>query len=232
MKSIGIIPARSGSKGVKDKNILEIGGKPLLQYTIESSKDSRLDKIFLSTDSEEYKKISNGTRVSCPELRPKHLASDSALTVDVVRYVVDYLSKRGENFDVVILLQPTCPLRSSEQINTVLDILNRNKEIDSVVSVVDVEGNHPFRMKRIENNRLINFIDQGFEDLRPRQVLPKIYLRSGTIYAIRTEALLKYNSMVGKEVFPLVENSSDYVNIDTVEDVYILKNKLKERNSK
>lgn len=229
MKTLGIIPARSGSKGIKDKNIIQINGKPLLKYTIEEAHKSILNEVILSTDSEVYQRLTKGTRVRCPILRPKELSTDSALTIDVVHHILDYLNKIGENFDIVMLLQPTCPLRSHRLINNSIKIMTEDKSIDSIVSVVEVGGNHPFRMKRIENDRLINFIDQGFEDLRPRQDLPKVYLRSGSIYCIRYNELKRYNSLVGKNVYPIIENPEDHVNLDTIDDLYLLKAKLNEK---
>lgn len=231
MRALGIIPARSGSKGIIDKNIQEIHGKPLLSYTLEEAHKSKLDEVILSTDSKKYQSLIRGTRVKCPILRPEELSTDKALTIDVVHHVLTYLSDLGENFDIIMLLQPTCPLRSHKLINTAIEIMMEDMSIDSIVSVVEVGGNHPFRMKRIENNRLINFIEQGFEDLRPRQELPKIYIRSGSIYCIRREKLREFNSLVGKNVYPLIENLEDYANIDTMDDLYLLKAKLNEKYS-
>jgi len=225
-KILGIIPARKGSKGVKNKNSLIINGKPLIEYTINSALKSKIDKIVVSTNCSKIQKISIDLGVSSPFLRPEHLATDNALTIDVVKHCLDYYKNIGEDFDIVMLLQPTCPLRSSEMINKAIDKLSSSEDIDSVVSVVDVEGNHPFRMKRIENNKLVNYIDLGFEDMRPRQELPKVYIRSGSIYAIKVDALLKYNGLVGSSVYPLIEESDLAINIDTYHDLHLFENKI------
>ena len=227
-KVLGIVPARKGSKGVKNKNSLIVNGKPLIQYTLESALKSKIDKLVVSTNCVDIQKMSIDLGVHSPFIRPEHLSTDKALTIDVVKHCIDYYKERGEDFDVIMLLQPTCPLRSSGIINQAINKLSSETDLDSVVSVVDVQGNHPFRMKRIENDKLINYIDLGFEDMRPRQELPTVYIRSGTIYAIRTDALLKYNGLVGQSVFPLIEKHDETINIDTHNDLELFINKLNE----
>lgn len=225
-KVLAIIPARKGSKGVKSKNKYIIGGKPLIQYTIETALKSKIDKVLVSTDCKEIRKISLELGAHAPFLRPKKLSTDNALTYDVVLHAIKYLKDNNEKYDLIILLQPTCPLRTSSIINKSINVLNKNLDVDSVVSVVDVDGNHPFRMKRIENNRLINFLDLGYEDMRPRQQLPKVYIRSGSIYAIRLKKMLEINGLVGGSVFPIIEKNDDVINIDNYNDLMLLKNRI------
>jgi CMP-N,N'-diacetyllegionaminic acid synthase len=225
-KVLGIVPARKGSKGVKNKNKLIINGKPLIEYTINSALKSKIDKLVVSTDCVDIRNISLNLGADSPFLRPKELSLDHSLTIDVVKHCLSFYQSLGEHYDTIILLQPTCPLRTFELINAAIEKLDSDPTIDSVVSVVDVEGNHPFRMKRIENDKLVNYIDLGYEDMRPRQQLPKVYIRSGSIYAIRTNALLKLNGLVGKSVYPIVEKNEDSINIDTSYDLHLFKYKL------
>ena len=225
-KVLGIVPARKGSKGVKNKNKLIINGKPLIEYTINSALKSKIDKLVVSTDCVDIRNISLKLAAGSPFLRPKELSLDHSLTIDVVKHCLSFYQSLGAHYDTIILLQPTCPLRTFELINAAIEKLDSDPTIDSVVSVVDVEGNHPFRMKRIENEKLVNYIDLGYEDMRPRQQLPKVYIRSGSIYAIRTNTLLKLNGLVGKSVYPIVEKNEDSINIDTTYDLHLFKYKL------
>ena len=120
------------------------------------------------------------------------------------------------------LLQPTCPLRKVNHIEDCIDLIISN-DVDSVVSVKNVamSGDHPFRMKIIENNFLINFIDQGFEDMRPRQELPDVYIRNGCVYISRADLIREKDILVGDKCLPYVMNEESSTNIDTTADLYV-----------
>lgn len=139
MNHIAIIPARSGSKGLKDKNIRELAGKPLISYTIEAAIESRLfEEIMVSTDSCQYAEIAKEYGAVVPFLRSQENASDSASSWTTVKEVLDNYSKRGRMFDTFCLLQPTSPLRDSEDIRKAYEIYEE-KEAFSVVSVCEAE---------------------------------------------------------------------------------------------
>ena len=215
-KVLAIIPARAGSKGVKNKNIKSLNGKPLILYTIEEAKKSdQIDKIVVSTDSTEIADLSKIHGVEVPFIRPKKLSSDSSLTYDVVKHCIEYYKSNGEHFDIILLLQPTTPFRTVETINKSVKILKNKSVYTSVVSVVDVEGNHPFRMKEIKDNFLINYIDQGFENMNPRNELPKVYIRSGAIYAILTKNFYEEQSLVSNLCSPIILDKIETINIDS-----------------
>lgn len=218
-KFLGIIPARKGSKGIKNKNRFIVNGKPLIAYTIIPSLKSELDEVIVSTNCEIIRQISINYGANAPFLRPDYLSTDSALTVDVVKHALEYYEKEKRFFDYIFLLQPTCPLRSKLMINQTIKTLKENKEYDSALSVVDVQGNHPARMKKIVNGNLVNFDNSKKEDMRPRQELPKVYLRSGSIYAIKVETFKKNNSLVGNKVYPIIEKPEDTINIDSPHDL-------------
>ena len=148
MSVLGVIPARGGSKGVPKKNIREVGGKPLIAWTIEAALASRLDRVIVSSDDDQIIEIARGYGDLAPFVRPAELASDSARTLPVVQHAVSYVEAEHGEVESVVLLQPTTPLRSAADID---EGLRRMKEsgCDSVVSVVEVGGYHPFRMKRI-----------------------------------------------------------------------------------
>lgn len=215
-KVLAIIPAREGSKGVKNKNIKSLNGKPLILYTIEEAKKSdQIDKIVVSTDSTEIADLSKIHGVEVPFIRPKKLSTDSSLTYDVVKHCLEYYKSNGDHFDIILLLQPTTPFRTVETINKSVKILKNKSVYTSVVSVVDVEGNHPFRMKEIKDNYLINYIDQGFENMNPRNELPKVYIRSGAIYAILTKNFYEEQSLVSNLCSPIILDKIETINIDS-----------------
>tara|TARA_B100001121_G_scaffold217915_1_gene191236 strand:- start:695 stop:1393 length:699 start_codon:yes stop_codon:yes gene_type:complete len=215
-KVLAIIPARAGSKGVKNKNIKSLDGKPLILYTIEEAKKSdQIDKIVVSTDSTEIAELSKKNGVEVPFIRPKELSTDSSLTYDVVKHCIEYYKNNGEQFDIILLLQPTTPFRTVETINNSVKILKNKAAYTSVVSVIDVEGNHPLRMKEIKDNFLINYIDQGSENMNPRNELPKVYIRSGAIYAILTKSFYEEQSLVSNLCSPIILDKIETINIDS-----------------
>lgn len=215
-KVIAIIPARAGSKGVIGKNIKNLKGKPLISYTIEEAKKSKLiDKLIVSTDSQEIADISLSLGASVPFIRPSELSTDSSLTFDVIKHTMNFLKDKDEHYDIIVLLQPTTPFRKVESIDEAILTLKKSNKYTSVVSVVDVEGNHPLRMKKIEGDYLINYIDQGFENMNPRDELPKVYIRSGAIYAILTKNFYEEQSLVSNLCSPIILDKIETINIDS-----------------
>ena len=216
---LAVIPARGGSKGVPRKNIKPLGGKPLIAHTIAAALSvfPRQD-VVVSTDDEEIAEVSEKYGASVPFIRPVELATDTATSEPVVRHALLHAEEsHSTTYDAVLMLQPTSPLRTGEDINRALT-LYASGEGDSVVSVIDVEGNHPFRMKRIVGNRLVNYVDQGFWDLRARQQLPRVYIRSGSIYLVDRNVFLQNKSLIGNEPLALVMDPSSSINIDSALD--------------
>ena len=210
-----VIPARGGSKGVPRKNIRTLAGKPLIAYSIEAANAvSQLSDLVVSTEDEEIAGIARELGAEVPSLRPAELAEDLTPTYPVIMYALEEMElRRGAQYDAVLLLQPTCPLRTSAHIETSLDMLH-SAPCDSVVSVVEVSNTHPFRMKRLIDNRLVNYIEQGFEDMRPASGPPKVYLRNGAIYLSRRKSLFEYEALVGEHCLGMVMTDEDSVNID------------------
>lgn len=213
-KIYGIIPARSGSKGVVNKNIRKLGGVPLVFWTIVQALKSELDGIILDTDSEKYIELVNEFNI-ITNLRPPELANDKTLTSEVILNTIRTLNLHPE--DHIVLLQPTCPFRSYKMINSTIDLIKNNKDA-LIISVLDCDGIHPLRMKRIVNGKLINYVDTGFEDMRPRQELPKVYLRSGSIYATSIVEFLKSNSFDIANQIPIIDDPLNTINIDIPRD--------------
>lgn len=216
MKEIlAVIPARGGSKSVPRKNIALIGGKPLLAFTVEEAlKVSAISDLIVSTDDEEIAAVAESLGVSVPFLRPTELSTDHAQTAPVLLHALFEMELlKAKRYDAIMLLQPTTPLRLAAHIQTAVEIL-ASSDCDSVVSVVSVGGNHPFRMKRLIGNRLVNFIDQGFEDMRPRQALPPVYIRNGAVYLSRRHVLVEQQQVVGANSLGFEMSAEESVNID------------------
>lgn len=209
-----MVPARGGSKGVPRKNLKPLGGKPLLDYTVKAASGAKLlTEFIVTTEDPEIAEVAMTCGAKVPFIRPPHLAEDDTLTFDVVHHALQEMGVY--DYDAVMLLQPTTPFRESCHIDACIELMQDNENVDSVVSVVNVEGNHPLRMKRIVENRLVNYVDTGNEDMRPRQSLPSVYLRNGAIYLSRVNTILHSNTLVGKEVIPFVMGCEQSVNIDS-----------------
>ena len=219
LKILGIIPARGGSKGILKKNIKILAGKPLIQFSIDAAKKSKLLTDFIiSTDDNEIIRIASNLNCLAPFKRPKNLSTDQTLSIDVLKHAVCFMENlKKYKYDFVLMLQPTSPLRNHTDIDKSIKLLIQNKS-DSVVSVTNVDGFHPLRMKRIINGFLVNYIDQGFEDMRPRQILPKVYIRNGAIYLVKRDVLLFDNSLTGKTCIAYEMPNERSVNIDGESD--------------
>jgi|LWDU01.1.fsa_nt_gi CMP-N-acetylneuraminic acid synthetase len=231
MRVLAIIPARGGSKGIPKKNIVKINNIPLIGYTIDAALASRyLTDVVVSTDDHEIAKISKKLGANVPFIRPELLALDDTESAPVIEHALLFMERsKNITYDAVLMLQPTSPLRTSKHIEDSIELFKSNK-CDSVVSVVSVGGNHPFRMKRLVGKQLINFIDQGFWDMRPRQSLPNVYIRNGAIYLINRDTFIQRQQLIGEACLGYVMNDYDSVNIDTFIDLKIAEILLEEKN--
>ena len=215
MKVLGVIPARGGSKGVPKKNIKDLKGKPLIAYTIDAGNAAvRMTDCIVSTDSEEIAEVSRNCGAEVPFIRPGDLATDAATAIPVIQHALHEMEKlRGYQYDAVMMLQPTTPFRTSADIDASIALLESSGS-DSVISVVDVEGHHPARMKFMEGDRLVDPPYCEAYENQPRQELQPMYLRNGMIYLTRREVLLN-NSFKGNDCRALVVETNRSVNIDT-----------------
>ncbi len=222
MKILGIIPARKGSKGIKNKNSKKFAGKPLIYWTIKPALKSNLDKVMVSTDSDNIIKYSRDHGAEVPFKRPSNISQDKSKTIDVIKHAINFYKKKNEVFDAVMLLQPTCPLRNISDINNSIKILKNNKSLSSVISVQDVNAFHPARMKFMGKKNLLKdpiFCEKN--ENQPRQDLPKMYIRSGLIYLTRINTIIKHNSIKGKKSYGIITPPSRAFNIDDLSDFKI-----------
>ena len=230
MNILAVIPARGDSKSIPRKNIVKVNGKPLISYTISAALEvDCLTDIVVSTEDHEIAEISKELGAQVPFIRPLSLASDDAQSFPVIEHALQFMEKvRGFKYDAILMLQPTSPLRTSKHINDSIDLFNSQK-CDSVVSIASVGGNHPLRMKRLEGNKLVNYIDQGFWDMRPRQILPDVYIRNGAIYLIRRDVIIEQSQLIGTGCLGYVMNDIESVNIDTPIDLMVAELLLKKK---
>jgi CMP-N,N'-diacetyllegionaminic acid synthase len=232
-KILAIIPARSGSKGIPKKNIKYLLGKPLITWTIEQAKKSSLiDTVFVSTDSEEIANIAEKWAVHVPFLRPPELAKDDSPTIDAINHVIESFEKEGKTYDIIVLLEPTSPLRKAGDIDAAIRLfLDHYNHADALVSLGEVQLENPFIMEYIENNRLKKVISTN-NQFYQRQQMPKVYFPYGVIYLSKIETLKKTRTFYQENTIPyLIERWQNY-EIDDICDFLcvetILKQKLRE----
>ena len=217
MKVLGIIPARGGSKGVIGKNIKPLDGKPLIAYTIEAASASKLAEVIVSTDDPKIAEIVRSYGGKAPFLRPAALATDSARAIPVIQHALREMEKEGDlQYDAVMMLQPTTPFRRTQDIDEALRILEEHS-CDSVISVKNVDGYHPARMKFLENGRLLDPEFCETYENQPRQELRPMYIRNGAIYLTRRSVLLN-GSFKGTDCYAQIMPAERSVNIDTEMD--------------
>jgi CMP-N,N'-diacetyllegionaminic acid synthase len=219
MRILGLIPARGGSKGVPRKNIRLLGGKPLLAYTTEPAlKVKSLSRVILSTDDPEIASIGMQLGLDVPFLRPAELAEDTTPTLPVVKHALKFLKDAGEEFDAVCLLQPTNPLRNSEDIEASIEKFISGG-YDSLVSMLEVPHEHnPYWVFFEDEEGLLHLSTGGTEPIPRRQMLPKAYHREGSIYITKTNVILDKNSLFGDKIGGYLMKTACPINIDTMED--------------
>ena len=213
MKNIAIIPARSGSKGVKDKNIRELCGKPLIAYTIEAAiRSGEFDEVMVSTDSEQYAEIAKQYGATVPFLRSAETASDTASSWDMVEEVLRGYKAQGQEFETFCLLQPTSPLRTQDDIKCAYDIYRRIAEF-AVVSVCEAEHSPLWCGHLPEDKGFQEFVDPA--NMKQRQAGGKFYRLNGAIYIVNIERFAYDRFLYQKGSYAYIMPQSKSVDIDT-----------------
>lgn len=217
MRNIAIIPARSGSKGLPDKNIKLLNGKPLIAYTIEAARDSNLfDEIFVSTDSDEYANIARKWGANVPFLRSDELSSDTASSWDVVKDAILHYQKIGKEFDTVALLQPTSPLRNSEDIENGYDIF-QNRDAQAVVAICEVDHSPLWCNTLPEDKSLGDFLNSELIK-SPRQNLPTYYRINGALYIVDRELIMSTDNIYNEKCYAVIMPKEHSIDIDDAMD--------------
>ena len=217
-KRLALIPARSGSKGVPDKNIRRIGGRSLLSLAIAAARDAGLfDRIFVSTDSPDYAMEAAREGVETPWLRPAELAADTALVADAIRHTLEEFARLGERFDTISLLEPTSPLRLPEDIAAVVEAAETaGWDAAFTVSAVPLHY-HPLKQYRLDADGAARLVMDTASPNVNRQSLSRTFIRNGIAYAVRSAAFLQAGSVNGTRARAIVIDRP-VVSIDTDED--------------
>lgn len=223
-KFLGIIPARANSKGIKNKNIIRIKNKPLIYYTINEAKKSKLlNELIVSTDSKRIAKISMSYNIKVPFLRPFKYATDYSNIIHTLKDSLIKMQKlNNTQYDYIVLLQPTSPNRKKNEIDNAIKKILREKK-DSFISLCKVDEPHPFKLKEIKNKRVIPFVK--FKDNAPRQKLKKLYMPSGNLYITSKQLLLKNKITGNNPAYDIIDNKN-YLNINNIDDIILAKAKL------
>jgi CMP-N-acetylneuraminic acid synthetase len=215
---LAIIPARAGSKRLPGKNIKELAGKPLIQWTIEAAKKSvLLTDVIVSSDDEHIVEFAKKLNVNVPFLRPQHLAQDKSTSIDVIKHAIEFLENQGDIFDFIMLLQPTSPLRTSCHIDEAIGLLN-DKGADAVISVCPTEHSPLWSNTLDDSDKMDSFISPEIKNTRS-QDLPVYYRLNGAIYITKVERLLAENTMYIKDkIFAYKMTTKSSVDIDEIID--------------
>ena len=212
MKVISIIPARGGSKGVLKKNIKLLAGKPLIHYTIDAARKSRyIDYIIVSTDDDEIASIVSTEGIIIVK-RPSDLAADESPTIDAIFHALDKCSKQGLEPDVVILLQPTSPLRTAVDIDRSLELFFE-RDCDTIISVS--ESAHPPYWNMIFEDGYLQPLFSQESLTKRRQDFQKAYLPNGAIYIASPLILKQYRSFYAPKTKPYFMSQKDSLDLDT-----------------
>lgn len=215
---VGIVPARSGSKGVPGKNTRLLHGRPLLEYTARAAFAAGvLDRVILTTDSPDIADVGRRVGLEVPFLRPAALSQDDTPMVPVLRHAVEALAADGWTPGIIVLLQPTSPLRRPEHIVDAVEMLKQTPAT-SVVSVVEVPRHlSPDYVMRVEAGVLKPFLADGLRITR-RQDARQAYVRDGTVYAFRAETLDRFGDIYGNDCRPLLIPADESLSIDSPAD--------------
>ncbi len=215
---LAIVPARGGSKGVPGKNVRPLAGRTLLDYVAVAARESaRIDRIVLSTDSEEIADAGRKAGLDVPFMRPAELARDDTPMLPVLRHAIEQVERGGWTPDYIVLLQPTSPLRRPRHIQNAISELVETRA-DSVVTVIEVPKHFsPDYVMRIEDGHLRPFLPEG-ERITRRQDVRPAYSRDGTVYAFRRDTIDRFGTIYGDQCRPLVIDARESLSIDTPED--------------
>jgi CMP-N,N'-diacetyllegionaminic acid synthase len=232
-KYLAIIPARGGSKGIKEKNIVNVGGKPLLHYTatiaVKALKAKIIDCLILSTDSKKIAKIGEKEGLRVPFLRPHYLSTDESKSVDFVKHAVEFFEKRNIFFDAIVILQPTCPLRNYEDIKKCVAIFDKNN-VESLITCHLDEMVHPSILYTKQKGSDCGLpVDKDHSRGSRRQEHDSIFIRNGSIYITDINYIKKENKLICDKPLIYEMPKSRSINIDTKEDLILFKKMIREK---
>lgn len=217
---LALIPARAGSKGLPGKNIRPLLGKPLIAWSIEQALSSKyIDKVVVSTESPAIVSVARRYGADVPFLRPKKLATDKAKIIDAILHTLDFYESKMNIFDIVVLLQPTSPLRKSADINKAIERLSISKA-KAIVSVCKEEHSLLWSVTLDADNKIGQFLEKGAEK-QNRQNLPIFYRINGAVYVAHVDYLKQNKGFFGKSTYAYIMPPERSVDIDNEYDFRI-----------
>jgi N-acylneuraminate cytidylyltransferase len=220
-KTLAVITARGGSKGLPRKNVLLAGGKPLVAWTVEAAISAEcVSRVVLSSDDEEIMGAAMAAGCDVPFSRPSNLASDTASSIDVLLHALDQLP----GFEYVVLLQPTSPLRTAEDVDAAFELM-LDRGAPSCVSVCEADQS-PYWMYKVEAGDKLQRILSEVDVATRRQDLPPIYVLNGAIYIAQIDWLRANKSFIGGETVAFLMPKERSLDIDTAQDFEIFKSKI------
>lgn len=230
-KVLGITLARGGSKGIPRKNIIDLGGKPLIAWTIEAALESGVfDNYIVSTDDQEIADVAKSYGAEVPFMRPAHLAGDTVWSRDADKHAVLECERvYGVRYDFVMELPCVAPLRDARHIREAFEKL-RDTGADSVISVCQMQDKHPVRMKKIDNDLIADFCQEFPEgEGSRRQDLKPCYIRNGGIYSMTRDCIVEQFSRNGKVSRPYIMDDFSSVNVDSLIDLKLAEIIIREK---
>jgi CMP-N-acetylneuraminic acid synthetase len=233
MRTLAIITARGGSKGIPRKNIKPLCGKPLLYYTAEAALAARrLSRVVLTTDDPEIAEVGRTCGLDVPFLRPKELAADDSPSLPTVQHAVGFLEGQGDYYDAICLLQPTSPLRQAADIDACIELLE-DSGADSVVTVLAVPVQfNPHKLYLQDDHGFLYLSTGRAEPIVRRHDLPPAFRRDGSVYLTRRGVVMESHSLYGARVKGLLMKGDRSVDIDSPEDWQMAETLLLARNAK
>lgn len=216
-RTLGVVPARGGSKRVSKKNLRELGGKPLIAHTIEQARAAdSLDKTVVSTDDDRIAAVARKHGGRVPFERPGHLATDTASSMAVVEHALNWHAERGEQFDWVVLLQVTSPFRTATDVDGALNLLS-DTGADSVISVSEFETPPVWAVTRNEDARLSPYGERGYlwaDDVARSQDVPTLYHPNGAVFGATVKAFQKTGGFYTPDTVGFVMPAERSLDID------------------
>ena len=230
MKILAIIPARGGSKGIKNKNIIDVCGNPLIYYTIDPAlklKESGLiDELIVSTDSDLIKKISEEYNVYIPFLRPESISGDKAKSIDFIIHAIEFFKDKGINYEAILLLQPTSPLRDFKLLKQSIELFVESNS-NSLISCYKEEYINDLVMYKSQtNSKVLTPLNKNHNKGVRRQDHGDVFVRNGAIYLTKVNYLTVTRQIICDAPLLVEMRKSDSINLDTLEDLEILKRVL------
>jgi N-acylneuraminate cytidylyltransferase len=217
MKILALIPARGGSKRIPNKNILSIGGKPLICHTIERAFESKyINRVVVSTDSQKIAHIAKEAGAEIPFLRPDEISKSNSTEMDFFLHALNWMQdNEGYKPDLIVLLYPTSPLRKSKTIDTAVEKMIEHPEADSLRSIKKC-SEHPYKMWKVQDGYIIPFVDTPKKNIHTfsYQMLPKVYIQNASIYITKPKTIRQKHSPTGDIIVPFVMDEIESVDVN------------------